>query len=404
MMPQFRARHYRTLLPVDVIIEGELIADISEADCSAEELEQLPYVSPGFFDIQINGYNGMWFSSPALTTDQVVSVTEALVNKSVARYFPTLITNSFAALHHGFSTLRQACDQNAIVNDCVAGYHLEGPYISAEDGPRGAHPLQHVRAADYDEFEKLQAASGGRIRLVTLAAEVDNAVPFIQQCTAKGVVVALGHSAANTDQIHEAVAAGARLSTHLGNGAHAVLPRHPNYLWDQLADDNLWASIIADGWHLPHSVLKCVLRCKSISKTILTCDVSGFGGCPPGTYAEGDVDVDVLDDGRIVVAGQRQFLAGSGSITGDCVVHIINTCGLSLHDAVRMATVNPARLFDEPLPEVEIGAVATLSLFRLCEFSEKSRVQPDGCGSLTFLPSGTFVRGESLMAPRSVDS
>ena len=404
MMPQFRARHYRTLLPVDVTIEGELIADISEADCSPVELEQLPYVSPGFFDIQINGYNGMWFSSPALTTDQVVSVTEALVNKSIARYFPTLITNSFEALHHGFSTLRHACDQNAMVNDCVAGYHLEGPYISAEDGPRGAHPLQHVRAADYDEFEKLQAASGGRIRLVTLAAEVDNAVPFIQQCTAKGVVVALGHSAANTDQIHEAVVAGARLSTHLGNGAHAVLPRHPNYLWDQLADDNLWASIIADGWHLPNSVLKCVLRCKSISKTILTCDVSGFGGCPPGMYAEGDVDVEVLDNGRIVVAGQRQFLAGSGSITGDCVVHMINTCGLSLHDAVRMATVNPAGLFDEPLPEVAIGAVATLSLFRLCKFPEKSRVQPDGGGYLTFLPSGTFVRGECLMAPRVVDS
>jgi N-acetylglucosamine-6-phosphate deacetylase len=403
-MPQFRARHYRTQLPVDVTIEGELIAEIRAADCSEKELKELPYVSPGLFDIQINGYNGMWFSSPALTTDQVVSVTQALVSKSVARYFPTLITNSFEALHHGFSTLRQACAQSSLVNDCVAGYHLEGPYISAEDGPRGAHPLQHVRAADYDEFEKLQNASGGRIRLVTLAAEVDNAVPFIQQCTANGVVVALGHSAADTDQIQAAVAAGARLSTHLGNGAHAVLPRHPNYLWDQLADDNLWASIIADGWHLPTSVLKCVLRCKSISQTILTCDVSGFGGCPPGTYAEGDVDVEVLDDGRIVVAGQRQFLAGSGAITGDCVVHMISTCGLSLHDAIRMATVNPAVLFDEPPPELEIGAVATLSLFRLCETLKKTGVQPDGGGRLTFLPSGTFVRGKSLMAPRTVDS
>lgn len=403
-MPQFLARHYRTLLPVDVTIEGDLIADICDADCSEKELEQLPYVSPGFFDIQINGYNGMWFSSPALTTEQVVSVTQALVNKSVARYFPTLITNSFEALHHGFSTLCEACDQNAMVNDCIAGYHLEGPYISAEDGPRGAHPLQHVRAADYDEFEKLQNASGGRIRLVTLAAEADNAVPFIQRCTAKGVVVALGHSAADRDQIHAAVEAGARLSTHLGNGAHAVLPRHPNYLWDQLADDNLWSSIIADGWHLPHSVLKCFLRCKSIAQTILTCDVSGFGGCSPGTYAEGDVDVEVLDDGRIVVAGQRQFLAGSGAITGDCVAHMISACGLSLHDAVRMATVNPAVLFDEPPPEVEIGAVATLSLFRLCESSERSGASPDGAGSLTFLPADTFVRGKSLMAPQAVDS
>ncbi len=403
-MPQFRARHYRTLLPVDVTIEGDLIADIRETDCSDEALAKLPYVSPGFFDIQINGYNGIWFSSPALTTEQVVSVTQSLVNRSVARYFPTLITNSFEALHHGFSTLRQACEQSTLVNDCVAGYHLEGPYISREDGPRGAHPLQHVRAADYGEFEKLQSASGGRIRLVTLAAEADNAVPFIQQCTADGVVVALGHSAANTDQIHAAVAAGARLSTHLGNGAHATLPRHPNYLWDQLADDNLWASIIADGWHLPASVLKCVLRCKSMSRTILTCDVSGFGGCPSGIYAEGDVGVEVLDDGRIVVAGQRQFLAGSGAITGDCIVHMISACGVSLFDAVQMATVNPAILFGEPMPDLQIGAVATLSLFRLCESQPESKLQSDHGGSSTFLPIDTFVRGKSLVTPWATDS
>ncbi|HIF01520.1 MAG TPA: N-acetylglucosamine-6-phosphate deacetylase [Fuerstia sp.] len=404
MMPQFRARHYRTLLPVDVTIEGDLIADICETDCSEEESANLPFVGPGFFDIQINGYNGIWFSSPTLTTDQVVDVTQALVNKSVARYFPTLITNSFEALHHGFSTLRQAYEQSTLVRDCVAGYHLEGPYISTEDGPRGAHPLQHVRSADYDEFEKLQTASGGRIRLVTLAAEVDNAVPFIQQCTADGVVVALGHSAANTDQIHAAVAAGACLSTHLGNGAHATLPRHPNYLWDQLADDNLWASIIADGWHLPDSVLKCVLRCKSMSRTILTCDVSGFGGCPPGTYAEGDVGVEVLDDGRIVVAGQRQFLAGSGATTGDCIAHIVSACGVSVFEAVRMATVNPATLFDEPLPDLKIGAVATLSLFRLCKSQPESGLQSDHGGGFAFLPIDTFVRGKSLVTPPAVDS
>ncbi|MCP4785934.1 MAG: amidohydrolase family protein [Fuerstiella sp.] len=404
MMPQFRARHYRTLLPVDVTIEDDLIADICEADCSDQEAANLPYVSPGLFDIQINGYNGIWFSSPALTTDQVVAVTQSLVNKSVARYFPTLITNSFEALHHGFSTLRQACEQSSLVNDCVAGYHLEGPYISTEDGPRGAHPLQHVRPADYDEFQKLQTASGDRIRLVTLAAEADNAVPFIQQCTADGVVVAVGHSAADTDQIGAAVEAGARLSTHLGNGAHATLPRHPNYLWDQLADDNLWASIIADGWHLPDSVLKCVLRCKSMSRTILTCDVSGFGGCPSGTYAEGDVGVEVLDDGRIVVAGQRQFLAGSGAITGDCIVHMIDACGVSLFDAVRMASVNPAILFDEPLPDLEVGAIATLSLFRLWKSQPESKLQSDNGGSSTFLPIDTFVCGKSRWAPPATDS
>src|SRR5207248_2337185 len=153
------------------------------------------------------------------------------------------------------------------VAHAVAGIHLEGPYISAEDGPRGAHARRHVRPPDWDEFRRLQDASGGRVRLLTLAPEHDGAVHFIERLTAAGVVVALGHTAASGERIRDAVRAGARLSTHLGNGSHAVLPRHPNYLWEQLADDGLWASVICDGHHLPPSVVRCVVRVKTPART-----------------------------------------------------------------------------------------------------------------------------------------
>ncbi len=388
-MHKFQAKHFATLKPVTISIDGEKIAAITDLECSEAEASELPFVSPGFFDIQINGYGGIWFCSETLTVDQVVAVTQALVDKGIARFFPTLITASFEALEHGFSVLRQACRNNAVVERCVAGYHLEGPYISAEDGPRGAHPLQHVRPADWSEFSRLQAASGNRIRLVTLAAEAENAVEFIGRCRADGVVVALGHMAANSHQIRDAVQAGAQLSTHLGNGAHGNLPRHPNYLWDQLAEERLWASVIADGWHLPDAVLQCVLKCKTLQKTILTCDVSGYAGCEPGRYEDENVAVEVLNDGRLVVADQRQFLAGSGATTGDCVAGMMGSCGISLADTVQMATANPGRLLKEPISRLEAGQIATLTVFRLRPH------QANGMNP-TFTPVSTYVKGERL--------
>lgn len=385
-MHEFLARHYITERPVAVTIREDRIAAVTEYDCSEDEACQLPYVSPGFFDIQINGYGGIWFCSKSLTVNDVVRVTEALVANGVTKYFPTLITASFDALHHGFSVLQRACKTNSLVERCVAGYHLEGPYISPEDGPRGAHPLAHVRSADWEEFRRLQDASEGRIRLVTLAAEALNAPNFIRRCRDAGVVVALGHMAANTQDIQNAVEAGAQLSTHLGNGAHGVLPRHPNYLWDQLAEERLWASVIADGCHLPDSVLKCVLKCKTAERTILTCDVSGFAGCLPGRYESGDMAVDVLEDGRLVVAGQHQFLAGSGATTGDCIAEMSRACGIPLSLAVQMATTNPGMLLHEPISELKADEIANLSVFHIASPGDKTE-------NPLFQPVTTYISG-----------
>ncbi|MCP4509415.1 MAG: N-acetylglucosamine-6-phosphate deacetylase, partial [Fuerstiella sp.] len=164
-METFLARHYETLAPIEITIEQQRISSIKSCEETVTSEESLPLVAPGLFDIQINGYQGIWFSSPNLTVEGVSRVTHALLERGVTRYFPTLITASAEALHHGFSTLHSACEQDEDVAGSIAGYHLEGPYISAEDGPRGAHPIQHVRGADSDEFSRLQEASGHRIRL-----------------------------------------------------------------------------------------------------------------------------------------------------------------------------------------------------------------------------------------------
>ncbi|HEV3262081.1 MAG TPA: N-acetylglucosamine-6-phosphate deacetylase, partial [Gemmataceae bacterium] len=242
------------------------------------------------------------------------------------------------------------------------GIHLEGPYISAEDGPRGAHPRRHIRPPDWDEFRRLQDAAGGRIRLLTLAPEYEAALPFIERLVASHVVVALGHTAASGARIRDAVAAGALLSTHLGNGSHALLPRHENYIWEQLAADGLWASVICDGHHLPAAVVRCMLRVKTPARTILTSDASALAGLPPGRYRQGDQEFDVLPAGKVVVLAS-EYLAGSWAFTDTCVGNVIRYAGVSLRDAVDMAGARPRELLGLPSRRLEPGEPADLVLF-----------------------------------------
>jgi N-acetylglucosamine-6-phosphate deacetylase len=359
---QLSARRYDTSEPVRITIEGDRIRSIEPLTVD-EETGRLPWVAPGLFDLQINGYGGAWFSDDGLTPQQVLEVLGAHFAHGITRMCPTLITASHEALLAGFTAVRQACEQQQWADLMVPGCHLEGPYLSGEDGPRGAHPRDQIRPADWGEFGKLQEASGGRILLVTLAPEVDGAIEFIKRAVAAGVTVAIGHTAANTEQIAAAVDAGASLSTHLGNGAHGMLRRHPNYIWDQLGEPRLKASIISDGFHLPASVVRSIVGVKGTEGTIITCDASGLAGAPPGEYDYHGVHVEVLADGPIVLAGQRQMLAGSGVQTDVCVATAIAMTGISLQQACDMAGRIPAALLGCETISLQPGSRADLFVF-----------------------------------------
>jgi N-acetylglucosamine-6-phosphate deacetylase len=358
---RLRARHYATGQLLDVVTGGGRIITL-ELPAAVEPDLSADWVAPALFDLQINGCDGHSFNSDRLTLDRIRHVVAVCRRHGLGALCPTLVTNSFEALAHGLGTLRRACDLDADVARSVPAIHLEGPYICPEDGPRGAHPKQHVRPPDWDEFRRLQDAAGGRVRLLTLAPEHDGALPFIERLTATGVVVAIGHTAATGERIRDAVRAGARLSTHLGNGIHAVLPRHPNTIWEQLAEDGLWASLICDGHHLPPSVVRCVVRVKTPARTILTCDASSLAGLPPGRYREWDQDFEVDPAGKVVVPG-TSYLAGSWAFTDLCVGNVIRFAGVSLADAVDMAGALPRQLLGLPPRPLEVGQPAELVLF-----------------------------------------
>jgi N-acetylglucosamine-6-phosphate deacetylase len=358
---RIRACHYATGQLVDVNCERGAIASIGPPSNAPPDREA-GWVAPALFDLQINGCDGHSFNSPKLTIDTVRHVVSVCRRHGIGSFCSTLVTNSFEALAHGMTVVRQACESDPDIARAIPAIHLEGPYIASEDGPRGAHPKAHVRPPDWDEFHRLQDASGGRIRLVTLAPEHDGALSFIEKLTASGVVVSLGHTAATGQRIREAIAAGARLSTHLGNGAHAMLPRHENYIWEQLAADELWASIICDGHHLPPAVARCIVRVKTPAHTILTCDASSLAGMPPGRYREWDQDFEILPEKKVVVPGTA-YLAGSWAFTDLCIGNVIRMASVSLADAIDMAGARPRELLRLPPRQLEVGQPAELVLF-----------------------------------------
>ena len=320
---------------------GDAIAEVRAAAAPAGV-----YVAPGWIDLQVNGFAGVDYNDPRTTHDEIARSIQVLFSTGVTRFYPTVITGPAEAME---AALRNVANAAGSVpgGEVIEGFHVEGPFISAEDGPRGAHPRQCVRAPDFDEYQRWQEATGGRVRIVTLAPEWPGAARMIERIVAQGTVVAIGHTQANSAQIADAVSAGATLSTHLGNGAHSMMRRHPNYIWDQLAEDRLMADFIVDGIHLDGSFLKVALRAKSIERSVLVTDAVTPAGSPPGRYRVGELEVDLLPEGRVVLAGGDR-LAGSALRMDRGVENLMALAGIPLADAVRMATTNAARAGSVP--------------------------------------------------------
>jgi len=324
------------------------------------------WLAPAFFDIQANGSLGLNLSSPHLKPEDVAKVAAELARHGVALWLPTVVTCSRETALHALRTIAAACDVDRELSDSVVGLHIEGFYISPEDGPRGAHHKAHVRPPDWEEFELFREASGGRIRHVSIAPEVAGAMEFIKRAVEAEIVVGIVHHMADDETIRRAIDHGARIATHLGNGCHFQLPRHRNYIWTQLAEDRLWASLIADGHHLAPAIFKSFVRTKSVERTVLVSDVAAFGGLPAGVYEywDGSRKVEVHASGLITLHGSES-LAGSALHLDTGVATASLLAEVPLADSVRMATTNPARLMGvtSRIGEVVEGREANLVCF-----------------------------------------
>ncbi|GAA3778552.1 N-acetylglucosamine-6-phosphate deacetylase [Plantactinospora mayteni] len=294
--------------------------------------------------MQVNGYQGYDLNSDEVDADVVTNLVEVKRQHGVTAFCPTLITAEEGKLVSALAVIRKVRAADPDMATAMPCVHVEGPHISPAPGARGAHDPDLMRPPSTAEFDRWQAASGGIVGIVTIAPELPGAVRYTRELAGRGVIVSLGHCDATAEQISAAVDAGARLSTHLGNGAAQLLPRHPNHLWAQLADDRLSASFIADGHHLPADTFTVMTRAKGVEHSILVSDSAALAGLPPGDYETpvgGRVTVDEV--GRLVLTGSN-LLAGSGRSLLHCLAWVVRHTEVGLAPAVQMASSNPARL------------------------------------------------------------
>jgi N-acetylglucosamine-6-phosphate deacetylase len=351
------------------------VADGHIQDISPGCAEDGVWLSPGFIDLQVNGYMGSDINSRVVNPEVVISLTRKMLATGVTTFLPTIITSSEENIEASLRAIVEARRMSPMVAHAVPFVHVEGPHISSADGARGAHAKEHVRPPSLAEFERWQAASNNLVGMVTISPHGQDALEYIATLSKRGVRVAIGHTDASPAQIHAAAQAGATLSTHLGNGLRSPLPRHPNLLWAQLAEDRLTATFIADGHHLPADTLEVMLRAKGICRSVLVSDAVALGGMPAGIYdAAVGGQVEVTSDGRITATGGKDYLAGAYSPLMDGISRVARMEKFSLGEAVQMATENPGR-FVGRRGTLHIGADADLVQFRWDEEAATLKIQ-----------------------------
>ena len=375
---------------VEISIDRNSIQNVVEIK---EPVKDLPYVAPGFLDMQVNGYNGSDYSLADLSAHHIVNIITSLAASGTTQHVPTFVSMPEERFLRNLRITAQAIRNSPRVAAAIPGLHIEGPFISSEDGPRGAHDRKFIRNPNFEEFTAWQDAAEGNIAYVTVAPELDGSIDFIRQVVTSGVKVAIGHTGAEPEQIQQAIKAGASLSTHLGNGSYTTIPRLKNYIWEQLSSDELMAGCISDGFHLPKSVVRVFSRAKGLERMILVSDVALLGGYAPGQYKWGDLDVEVFPDGHLGLPGTT-ILAGAAHLLDWDIVRFMEFTGHSLPETMRLCTINPATYLgveNQLYGKLTAGAPANLFLYRYAPGDDRLRIEKTWiAGELVYPQTSSF--------------
>ena len=358
--------------PVEVEIKEGFIDNIN---LLPKNNQNLPYISPGFFDIQVNGYKGSDYSLEDFSEEHLRNIIVNLATSGTTQHIPTIVSSPKERILKNLKIISQVINSFPEIENAIPGVHIEGPFISSEVGPRGCHDPSFIRDPDFEEFKKWQEAAEGRIVMVTVAPEREGSIDFIRKVTRTGVKIAIGHTGATPEIIRKAIEAGAQYSTHLGNGGYVIIPRLKNYIWEQLAANELFAGIICDGFHLPSSVVKVFARAKGLDKLILVSDVALLGGLNPGIYKWGNIEVEVFKDGHLGLT-DTNILAGAGHLLDWDIAHFIKFTGNNLANTIPLCTINPIKIIKMPhkYGKLEVGAPANIVLFRYQSGNDKLKI------------------------------
>ncbi len=268
----------------------------------------------GYVDLQVNGYAGVDFNSDDLDAVAFDRACQAMSRDGVAAFFPTIITDQVDRMIARVKAVAAFSRRDPLAKQMVQGIHVEGPFLSARDGYRGAHPLDAIREASIDAADRLFDAAGGLMSIFTLAPEMDPNAAVTKHLTRLGVVVSAGHTDASIDQLSQAIDAGLTLFTHLGNGCPMRgMDRHDNIVQRVLSlarAGRIVPTFIADGVHVPFFALKNYLDLVGTDRAIVVTDAMAAAGLGVGQHRLGRWQVDVGED-LAAWAPDRSHLVGS---------------------------------------------------------------------------------------------
>jgi N-acetylglucosamine-6-phosphate deacetylase len=308
---------------------------------------------PGLVDLQVNGFAGIDFSDPQLDSEEAERACRELLQKGTSAFLVTVITSSMATYRRNLPILVGIMEK-AEFQGRVLGFHLEGPFISPEPGAVGAHNPDWTQVPDIEVFKELYELANGKIKILTIAAELENACKLTKYASSLGVAVSLGHQLAEEQEFQKLAAAGAVSLTHFGNGIPNMLNRHRNPIWAGLANEELSAMLITDGHHLPPTVIKTMIKAKGIDKIIAVSDASPVAGCPPGRYNVLGNDA-ILEESGLLHNPEKACLVGSSATMLDCMNFLSSLGFLSLDEMLRVGFFNPLSLIGMSPEDVKSG-------------------------------------------------
>jgi N-acetylglucosamine-6-phosphate deacetylase len=330
-----------------LLVEDRVIAEVTSrarrevpGNCRSVDFGE-GILAPGFIDIHIHG--GAGHDVMEAGADALPPIERLLAAHGVSSYFPTTVTAPMEATLSALARLADAIDaaEKSSARDLRArplGIHLEGPFISHKR--RGVHPPENLLTPSVAAFDRFWQAARGHIRVLTIAPELPGAVEVIAEASARRVCVSLGHSDADLNAARAGIAAGARHATHTFNAMRPLDHRDPGILGEVLTDSRLSADIIADGIHLDPIIVELFLKAKGPDAAVLITDATAATGMPDGRYRLGSLEVEVKG-GRCMVGGK---LAGSVLNMDRAVRNVVQFARWELQQAVRLATLNPARV------------------------------------------------------------
>lgn len=291
------------------------------------------WLVPGFVDIHCHGGGGEAFTSadPA----RVVKAANAHRRHGTTTLLASLVSRPIPELADQVKALTEL-----VRDDVVAGIHLEGPFLSA--ARCGAHDPAILCPPDRASIDRLLDAGGGAVRMITVAPELEHGVDAVRHLVGNDVLAAIGHTDATEAQIRPAVEAGASVATHLFNGMRPLHHREPGPIGALLDDERVTVELICDLVHLHPTAVRLAARHAGVGRTVLVTDAIAAAGVGDGVYDVGGLEVRVVDGVPTLAGGAA--LAGSTLTMDAAFRNAVQSCGLTVREAVHATSTRPARL------------------------------------------------------------